>query len=553
MGGVPTWTGSEANALRAAMRLSLRAFAEHLGVSFGAVASWNRRGGTVTPTPDMQAVLDTALARSSPEVQARFRAATAIADSGGADRGAAGRTGPSDAGTTRGRTVTGAEGVLTVQVNGQPAMLSWGAVADLARASAGDGDVLPTGAVEELGGGRGVPVERASPDLVVVATASLGEVAASKLWDEGQKNEVRSSDLSDPVGSEADDALVELPGEGQADYHAMQRRTVLRVLGALAVSPLPLVQWEALRHGMVSSLDPDIDWWDQTVAEYGNAWYRIPAEQIKESLRADLTVLQALIPVTVGSGRARLLSAAARLSVLVALNVHASGHALAAERWWRDAKRYADESGDADAVMLTRAWDVVSGCYDGRSPSRVVALGEDVLTLTRDRASAAACGLLAGHAQALSLAGRHADAVDTVQRLAATAEALPSAIVDDCESLWGWPEHRLRHTEAWVYAHAGRLDEATRAQEQAVGLYPATMPRLRTQVQLHHATAQVRAGHIPEGLRLAADVLDELPAALHNAVLRAVARQVVDAVPDAERQRESYRELVDRVPLTSVP
>jgi tetratricopeptide (TPR) repeat protein len=76
---VSTWTGLEANALRAAMRLSLRAYAEYLGVSFGTVALWNRRGATVRPTPDMQAVLDTALARSSPEVRQRFEAVTRAA------------------------------------------------------------------------------------------------------------------------------------------------------------------------------------------------------------------------------------------------------------------------------------------------------------------------------------------------------------------------------------------------------------------------------------------------------------------------------------------
>jgi transcriptional regulator with XRE-family HTH domain len=346
---------------------------------------------------------------------------------------------------------------------------------------------------------------------------------------------------------EAGGALIEAYTETQVGDHEMQRRSVLRVLGALAASPLPLVQWEALRHSMASSLDPDVAWWDQVVADYGIAYYQRPAEQIMDNLRADLTVLQALIPVTDESDRDRLLCTAARLSVIVALNMVAAGQSVAAGRWWRDAKRYADDSGDVDAMVLTRAWDVVNGCYDGRSPSRVVALGDEVLPLTEGRASAASCGLLAGHAQALSLAGRHIDAVKTVRKLAAVAEALPPTVADDVESLWGWPEHRLRHTEAWVYAHAGQLSEATRAQEQAVRLYPPAMSRLRTQVRLHHAAALIRGGHIPDGLRLAADVLDELPPAQHNELLRAVGRQVIDAVPDGERQRAAYRELSDRV------
>lgn len=79
MSQVSMWTGFEANALRMALRLSLRAYAEHLGVGFGTVTSWHKRGATVRPTPDMQAVLDAALARSSPEARQRFETAIRLA------------------------------------------------------------------------------------------------------------------------------------------------------------------------------------------------------------------------------------------------------------------------------------------------------------------------------------------------------------------------------------------------------------------------------------------------------------------------------------------
>lgn len=112
----------------------------------------------------------------------------------------------------------------------------------------------------------------------------------------------------------------------------------------------------------------------------------------------------------------------------------------------------------------------MNGCYDGRPPSETIAVADSVLAIAEERATAASCGLLAGRAQALSLAGEHAEAITTVQRLAAMVERLPSSVIDDTDSLWGWPEHRLRHTEAWVYAHAGYLRETTRAQEQAIRL-----------------------------------------------------------------------------------
>lgn len=348
---------------------------------------------------------------------------------------------------------------------------------------------------------------------------------------------------------EAHGALVKAFQEDQAGDIDMHRRTVLKAMGSLAANPLPLVQWEALRHGMTVALGSGTDGWEQTVLDYGVAHYRIPADKLMDSLRADLTVLQALISVEAGPARGQLLRTAAHLAVLVGLCLASAGQSIAAARWRRDAMDYADASRDPDSIVLTRAWDVVNGCYDGRPPSQLVALADHVLPISDARSSAATCGLLAGRAQALSLDGRHQEAIVTVQQLEDVVERLPSPVLDDVKSLWGWPEHRLRHTEAWVFGHAGDLVRATQAQERAVDLYPAEMTRLRSQVQLHHAAALIRSGHIPDGLRQAADVLDELPSDQHNELLRTVARQVIEAVPTTERRRPTYRELAERVDL----
>ncbi|GAB3933830.1 hypothetical protein [Micromonospora vulcania] len=198
---------------------------------------------------------------------------------------------------------------------------------------------------------------------------------------------------------------------------------------------------------------------------------------MRDKLLGDLTVLQHQIAVDTGARRLQLLRAAGCLSVIVALGLVASGQATMARRWWRTAQRAADESGDLDAPVLVRAWDVVNGCYDGRSPTEVVALSDQVLPLLHGQATSATCGLLAGRAQVLSLAGRHAEAIATVRQL----------------------------------------------------------------------SDLVRGGHIPDGLRLAADLLDGLPVDQHNTLLRSVARQVADLVPEAERRRSVYGEIVERL------
>jgi len=69
---VTTWTGWEANALRKALRMSVTDFAEHLGAARRTVAKWSSRGLDIQLRTQMQAALDTVLARASAEVRERF-------------------------------------------------------------------------------------------------------------------------------------------------------------------------------------------------------------------------------------------------------------------------------------------------------------------------------------------------------------------------------------------------------------------------------------------------------------------------------------------------
>jgi hypothetical protein len=69
---VHRWTGREARALREALRRSVRSFAAYLGVGARTVASWDAGGDRVTPRPEMQAALDTALSKASEDERRRF-------------------------------------------------------------------------------------------------------------------------------------------------------------------------------------------------------------------------------------------------------------------------------------------------------------------------------------------------------------------------------------------------------------------------------------------------------------------------------------------------
>jgi transcriptional regulator with XRE-family HTH domain len=76
---VGSWTGRETAVLRSALRLSMRAFAEHLGVATRTVAKWEAKGVHIRPLPDMQAMLDTALNLAGDEVAERFASTLAQA------------------------------------------------------------------------------------------------------------------------------------------------------------------------------------------------------------------------------------------------------------------------------------------------------------------------------------------------------------------------------------------------------------------------------------------------------------------------------------------
>lgn len=69
---IQRWTGRESRALRHALRLSVRTFAQHLGVSDRAVSKWEADDGARAPGPESQAILDTAYGRAEAGVQERF-------------------------------------------------------------------------------------------------------------------------------------------------------------------------------------------------------------------------------------------------------------------------------------------------------------------------------------------------------------------------------------------------------------------------------------------------------------------------------------------------
>ena len=70
--GIRKWTGREARALREALRMSGREFAERLGMSGRAISKWESPTKPTLPRADSQALLDIMLANATEEERARF-------------------------------------------------------------------------------------------------------------------------------------------------------------------------------------------------------------------------------------------------------------------------------------------------------------------------------------------------------------------------------------------------------------------------------------------------------------------------------------------------
>ena len=47
------------------------------------------------------------------------------------------------------------------------------------------------------------------------------------------------------------------------------------------------------------------------------------------------------------------------------------------------------------------------------------------------------------------------EAQQTIAQIYAILDRLPERVTDDVDSLYGWPEHRLRHGESFVYSYLG--------------------------------------------------------------------------------------------------
>jgi transcriptional regulator with XRE-family HTH domain len=353
------------------------------------------------------------------------------------------------------------------------------------------------------------------------------------------------ADLDQALG--ADGTLI-LAWEGGDDV--VDRREVLRDLSVLALAA-PMAGVESIRQGLHAALRPAAGathQWDEIVAEYAQTFYLSAPHELLRDLMADIVLLSRQLPDAAERGRPPLCRAAGQLAAITAMTWAGLGQHRQAHRWWGTARDAADASRDPATRVWVRGWQVANGLYERRPATAIFDSASEAVAIAGTRADAGAAGLFAGLAQTQAVA-RHPEALSTLGRVADLTGRVSAAEAADHDSMFGWPEVRLRHTESYVYTTLGETARAYQAQDAALALYGPDLARECAAMQLHRARCMITDGDVSGGAAYAHQVLDQLPDEHHTELVYAVARDALVAVPDSDANLTPVSGLRERLTL----
>src|SRR5713226_1499717 len=209
---------------------------------------------------------------------------------------------------------------------------------------------------------------------------------------------------------------------------AMERRAflmnaaTLAGIGALGANSA----FETLRHEVNSSLTgrhamTDIDDWHEIALEYGQTYITTAPRELIGPLMVDLHGLQsAMERHPEDTAQRELRRVGAMLSAVTAQTIANLGYLRESRRWWRTARRAADDSEDRQPLIWIRGQEIVRAGYEHRPLAAILQLiDEGEARVGSAPPGDATLTFLSGKAQTLALLGEPAsgDAEDTLNRL----------------------------------------------------------------------------------------------------------------------------------------
>jgi hypothetical protein len=270
-----------------------------------------------------------------------------------------------------------------------------------------------------------------------------------------------------------------------------------------------------------------LDRWDAAIATYGRSARRPQDHCFLSSLVADFAELHGPMrdrqPTHV---QVRLCHAAARLAGLISLTLtHQAAHR-DARNWARTASLAADETGQADVRSWARAYEAHALYSAGADALAVLDAARDAQRVSAAAPTAGAALGAALEAQLHARAGDRAAAQTTLARAERIANQLGEQ--DATDSAFAFSLAQLHHYQGSALAFLGDRDEAWKAQDLALALYPPT-DLGRVHVLLDRAFMLADGGDTTSAQSQAIEVLDR-DAARPSALVRARARDLLDAL-----------------------
>ncbi|GAA0990908.1 hypothetical protein GCM10009555_077420 [Acrocarpospora macrocephala] len=279
--------------------------------------------------------------------------------------------------------------------------------------------------------------------------------------------------------------------------------------------------------------------WEITCADHLHALRTRPQADMIADLAIDLVALGRQMEIATPADLIELQRTLATLSMIHAIVLTGQAEHGGAIRWWRAARQAADSSGDLSLGLLIRSEEAGHGLYGQRSPDAVLRL----LKEAQKFAGGPHVDLMETEAKALSMTGRHDEALGAVHRL---IDLSGTKVADRV----GFRTPSAIHFAAsWVYAAAGYEAQADRERTSVLSL--AKSYTYRVNVALHGALCTVAKGGTGEGAREAAAVIANLPPTYRNNHIRQTGQLVLQAVPMDQRNNPGVREL--REVLTNSP
>ncbi|MEO3862801.1 helix-turn-helix transcriptional regulator [Acrocarpospora sp. B8E8] len=327
------------------------------------------------------------------------------------------------------------------------------------------------------------------------------------------------------------DRLRTLEAKGTAtEETTTERRRLLQFAAGLALGSVG--GSEHVRQLFDLDLTRDMEDWEITCADHLHALRTRPPAQVIADLAIDLLAVERQMKIATPADLIELHRVLAALSAVYANALTRMADHGAAIRWWRTARQAADASGDHTMSLLIRGEEAGHGLYGQRTPDAVLHL----VRAAERFAGSASVDLMSTEAKALSMVGRHEEALAVVRRMM----DLAGTAAGDPLGFWT-PDRQIHFAASWTYAAAGDEVRAD-AEREAVLALTSTYPH-SANVVLHGAMCTVVKGGIREGAQQAATLIANLPATHRSNHVIETGRMVLRAIPMDHRDHPAVGEL----------